>query len=235
MKIVKVFSPEGAARFIARQLADSGVTGDPFGRRAIAALNRTGQIAASVRVGSAPGENQAGGVVAAVAVRGIEKISPTGPVLDLDLLFDRYSNMVAMRGEVTIEQMRQFVEETGYKAAGHNADDFTRLLGGGKASNPMVFTNEADCLTFIKWAWPKAQAQDPRIETLGLPSKGEWGSLLGRYGAQIDGKYWERLLDNSFRSFRGGDRSDYRNPEARYSTNSFRLVGTYKRGVAHDR
>jgi hypothetical protein len=48
--------------------------------------------------------------------------------LKLDLLFDPNSNMVAMRGEVTIGQMRQFVKETRYVATGYNADEFKRLI-----------------------------------------------------------------------------------------------------------
>gem|GEM_PF-6918794 len=160
----------------------------------------------------------------------VEKVAtPLVAPLDLGLLFDSKSNMVAMAGEVTIGQMRLFVQETKYKATGHNAKKFNKLVKEGDASAPMVFTNEADCLAFILWALSKAQAQDPRIQTLGLPSDSQWESMRQTFRGQQSGEHWERLSDNYFRSFHFEDRSLNYLPENRWDTYAFRLVGTYQK------
>ncbi|MCX5750910.1 MAG: hypothetical protein NT099_04500 [Candidatus Saganbacteria bacterium] len=154
--------------------------------------------------------------------------SPAVPI-DLGLLFDPKSNRVAMRGEVTIGQMKRFVEETRYNPKGDNAGQFNELIAEGNASSPMVFTNEADCLAFIGWVLTKAQASDTRIQTLALPSDSEWVGMRQAFRGQQTGSTWERLSDNYFRSFRFESRNDhYYGPEFRCGDNAFRLVGTYK-------
>jgi hypothetical protein len=178
-------------------------------------------------------EAQRAAIVAGRQAVRIEEIgaSQVPAPFDLGLLFDPKSNMVAMRGEVTIGQMRQFVQETGYRPEGYNTEDFNRLIAEGNVSSPMVFTNEADCLAFIGWAKPLAQASDPRIQTLGLPSDSQWVDMRQTFRGQQTGSNWERLSDNSFRSFRLGDRFNYYFgclPEYRSGSYAFRLVGTYK-------
>jgi hypothetical protein len=149
--------------------------------------------------------------------------------VDLCLLFDPESDKVAMKDEVTIGQMRQFVKETGYAPAegSHNAREFNRLIAEGDASSPMVFTNETDCLAFAEWALVKAQAQDPRIQTLGLPSDSQWVNMRQIFGGQQTGSKWERLADNCFRSFFLDGRNGDFNRVCRYVSCTFRLVGTY--------
>lgn len=167
-----------------------------------------------------------------VSVNPIEEIkAPSGSVFDLGLLFDTTSNMVAMAGEVTIGQVRQFSEEAGYrpKSGSPNADQFSKLVANGDAFTPMVFTNEVDCLRFIEWALFKAKAQDPRLETLGLPSDEQWLTMRRVFKGQLTGLLKERLSDNFFRSLLNENRTKPYNPRMRHYSHAFRLVGTYKK------
>lgn|GEM_PF-3087295 len=174
-----------------------------------------------------------GGLAPAQADRILRKrveitgLGVSAPV-DLGLLFDPNSNMVAMAGEVTVGQMKQFVEATRYQPIGHGIASFNNLLSAGADSDIMVFTKEADCLAFAAWALPKAQAQDPRIQTLGLPSDREWLRMRAAFRGQQAGQYWERLSDGGFRSFHNEDRNNYNNRENRYNNNAFRLVEDIK-------
>jgi hypothetical protein len=159
----------------------------------------------------------------------LAEVAKQAAPLDLGLLFDPKSNMVAMAGEVTVGQMRQFIEETGYKPKGHNAGGFNRLIKNGQASAFMVFTIAEDCLAFINWALPRVQAQDSRIETLSLPDlkNSYWKTFKRKLTGGVNN--YERLSgDDGCRSFLDGRRNPYPNPAHRFNNNAFRLVGTYK-------
>lgn len=171
--------------------------------------------------------------VMAVTEKPVYSVAP----LDLGLLFDPNSNMVAMREAVTVGQMRLFVQDRGYRPeeGSCNAGDFDNLIKEGDASAPMVFTNEADCLAFIKWALPKAQAQDPRIQTLGLPSNDQWVRMRQAFKGPQRGKsweswgVWERLKDTFFFFPRAWYSVSIYRPEDRALDTVFRLVGTYQK------
>jgi hypothetical protein len=152
--------------------------------------------------------------------------------IDLGLLFAPNSNMVAMAREVTIGQMRLFVEETNYQPVGHSSGKFKKLLKNGAESDIMVYTNETDCLIFAKWALSKVQAQDPRIQTLGLPSNEKWSEMMRTFRGQQTGQHWERVSEGFFRSFRYDVRY-HGSQEERFNFSAFRLVGTYQKVTPH--
>jgi len=219
-KMVRLYTPSQAARVIDRQLRQKRVTGNPFSSAAVTALSRESQIAASFCGVGRP---------EITAVAEVVSSSETLAPLDLGLLFDSNSDMVAMKKEVTIGQMKQFVEEKDYRPKGDNVEQFSKLIVKGDASAPMVYTNEIDCLAFAMWALPGAQAQDPRILTLGLPSDGQWVRMRQAFRGQQTGENWERLDDNAFRSFPGEYRDNYGYQEGRCDGDAIRLVGTYKK------
>jgi len=164
------------------------------------------------------------------------ELSAEAPVdLDLGLLFDPNSNKVVMAGQVTIGQMRRFVDETRYTAEGNNSQGFNKQIQSGDASAFTTFTNETDCLAFARWALSKVEAQyhnqGIEILTLGLPDDKQWVEMRQVFsGQQQTGIFWERLASGFFRSFLCENRNcSYFGAESRCDIVAFRLVGTYRK------
>ena len=167
-----------------------------------------------------------GGVIASAASRVLAIIKP-------EMITSERLSFNVMKKPVTVAMFRQFVEDSGYRIVGHNADKLTALLAGaGKNEHGLTYVSLTyvsydDTTAFVNWRKEKTG------ENLRLPTEDEWLAAKREVGNQLTGNLWEwtqTIYSGIARVLRSLD-SDYRInglPVARCNLNTVRLVEDLK-------
>jgi formylglycine-generating enzyme required for sulfatase activity len=129
-----------------------------------------------------------------------------------------------MKKPVTVEMFRQFVEDSGYKIVGYNANELIALLTDPKTSDDtLTYVNHEDATAFVAWRKEKT-GQDLR-----MPTENEWLAAKNAVGNQLTGGLWEWTqtiysgVVRVLRSLFDGSSFSYR-PASRYYDLTVRLV-----------
>lgn len=165
----------------------------------------------------AAGVKGIGGVIAAAASRALAIIKP-------EMVTSEKLSFNIMKKPVTVEMFRQFVEDSGYKIAGYNADELRAPLADPKKSDQVLtYVSHEDATAFVTWRKEKT-GQDLR-----MPTEDEWLAAKSAVGNQLTGGLWEWTqtiysgVNRILRSLDYVSRDDF-SPETRYYGNTVRLV-----------
>ncbi len=120
-----------------------------------------------------------GSVIASAASRALAIIMP-------EMVTSERLSFNIMKKPVTVEMFRQFVEDSGYKIVGHDADELIALLADPKKSDhALTYVSHGDATAFITWRKEKT-GQDLR-----MPTEDEWLAARSAVGNQLTGGLWD--------------------------------------------
>ncbi|MEA3494014.1 MAG: SUMF1/EgtB/PvdO family nonheme iron enzyme [Candidatus Margulisiibacteriota bacterium] len=154
-----------------------------------------------------------GKVTAAVSSRGAEVLSREAKI-EVPETIEISKNLGIMEHELTVGQLRQFVEESGYKIEGHNAEKLRAVLDDpSQAGKAVTFVHLHDGKAFAKWLSEKTGRK------FRLPTEPEWEQ--GQAKGQLSGENWvwtETEISDTFVLRRSGlPYQNYSNPSYRFN------------------
>lgn len=165
----------------------------------------------------AAGAKGIGSVIALAASRALAIIKP-------EMITSERLSFNIMKKPVTVEMFRQFVEDSGYKIVGHNANELMALLADPKKSDQaLTYVSHEDATAFVTWRKEKIGQE------LRMPTENEWIAAKNAVGNQLTGGLWEwtqTIYISGAKVIRSlcSERRDGSIPELRYDTYSVRLV-----------
>lgn len=90
------------------------------------------------------------------------------------------------RGEITVAEFRQFVENSGYVIEGNNADKLKQSLADRTRDNmPLKGVNEKDCLKYTEWLAEKTG------RAFFVPNEKDWYKVTGIVRERLSGTNYE--------------------------------------------
>ncbi len=137
-------------------------------------------------------------------------------------MIDISEKLRIMKGELTVSQFRQFVEETGYKIEGYEAEELEALLesADAKDGNALTFLNLFDGRAYAKWLSERT-GRKFRVQT-----EKEWLAAKDRLSG--DNWTWTETKHSEatfvLRHLVDGVGRNSSKPEYRYRSGAVRLV-----------
>jgi hypothetical protein len=139
--------------------------------------------------------------------------------IEIREMIDVSEKLRIMKGELTVGQFRQFVDETGYEIEGHNAEKLIKFLESADAEDSLTYVSLLDGRAYAKWLSEKTgrkfrvQTEEEFLQAKDQLSGNNWTWTETKYSEDT---FVLRLLDFDSRN----DLS----PEDRYSVYAVRLV-----------
>ncbi len=158
-----------------------------------------------------------GSVIASAASRALAIIKP-------EMVTSERISFDIMKKPVTVEMFRQFVEDSGYKIVGHNANALIALPADPKKSDQaLTYVSHEDATAFVNWRKEKTG------QALRMPTEDEWLAAKSAVGDQLTGGLWEwtqTIYSGASKILRSlvDDYRSYGHPGNRYGDASVRLV-----------
>lgn len=152
---------------------------------------------------------------------------PSSKLMDLDMIDVPGQDFSVMRRELTVGQFKEFVQKSGYKIEGNNAERLISLLANGEAEDPVTCINVEDCKAYVKW-----RNSQPG-ENINLIGDWQFSAMRLQVGDQVDLSFrnWELTSSLNIRGklivrWPGDNTIDIiRNPEERLPRLAVRFIG----------